>query len=55
MDISSGSRTTANNPGLLSAVAHQQQFENRIYWQLQTIVDNLICSSAGLRKMKQGV
>jgi hypothetical protein len=44
MDINSGSRIVADNPRL-SVVAHLQRFRNRIWWQLRTAADELLCSS----------
>jgi hypothetical protein len=42
--LNSGSRTTAEN-SRLSAMAHLQWFRNHNWWQLQTVVDDLLYNS----------
>jgi hypothetical protein len=49
MDISSGSRTTTDNPGL-SAMDHLQRFKNRNWRQFETTTDDLVCSSVCSRE-----
>jgi hypothetical protein len=52
MDISSDSRTAANNPRL-SAAYQQQQFRNRNWCQFGTAADDLVCSTEAFNQARR--